>query len=241
MQLLLKKMLMKKKEADVGKKGKNMRMSIEDTKMYLYTQKSFALGKDYRALENALVIINKYQKIAKIVKGFDDMNSFDSMVQISEVIKHGMPIDNLCNSCTNIECKHVVVQPTVEARLKAEREKIAEDVAVKMNYMGSCLNEKNIILGVITGKRETTGDLCSICKSEDCISNGTAISKADYKKRLRVDLKTILEELQREIDDIVKQEEPIDNKWSTGLHYSEKIIQEKIDKIKEEMKKDEKK
>ena len=68
-----------------------------------------------------------------------------------------------------------------------------------------------------------------------------AISKADYKKRLRVDLKTILEELQREIDDIVKQEEPIDNKWSTGLHYSEKIIQEKIDKIKEEMKKDEKK
>ena len=42
-------------------------------------------------------------------------------------------------------------QTYCESCLNAEREKIAEDVANKMDYMGSCPNEKNIILGVITG------------------------------------------------------------------------------------------
>lgn len=41
-------------------------------------------------------------------------------------------------------------------------------------------------------------------------------------------------ELQAEIEKIVKEEESIDKKWANGLHYSEKIIQEKISKLKEE-------
>jgi len=131
--------------------------------------------------------------------------------------------DNLCDSCSNHGCEfqsgivrtkcafymppHIepdncgnyVVQPTYEARLKAERKKIAEDVADKMAYMGSCLNERNIILGIITGKRETLDSLCSICKSESCVSNGTAISKTDYEVRLKADMAEILDKLIAEI------------------------------------------
>lgn len=85
-------------------------------------------------------------------------------------------------------------------KIKDEREKIAEDVANKMDYISSCLNEKNIILGVITGKRETTDSLCSICKSEGCVSNGTAISKADYEARLKTNIVAILNKIRAEIE-----------------------------------------
>ena len=48
-------------------------------------------GKDYLderdipILETAIETMRKYQKIQTIVKAWNDMNSFDSMVQISEV------------------------------------------------------------------------------------------------------------------------------------------------------------
>ena len=48
------------------------------------------------------------------------------------------------------------------------REKIAQEVANKMDYMGTCLNERNIILGIITGKRKHTGSLCDKCWVADC-------------------------------------------------------------------------
>ena len=38
------------------------------------------------ALDMAVDIMRKYKKIQTIVKAWNDMNSFDSMVQISEVI-----------------------------------------------------------------------------------------------------------------------------------------------------------
>lgn len=125
-----------------------------------------------------------------------------------------------------------------EARLKAEREKIAENVANKMSYMGICLNERNIILGIITGKRETLDSLCSICKSESCVSKGTAISKADYENRLKADLKAILVELQLEIEEIEMGNnvplgfEPV-NKFYEGVSASSKIIQQKIRELEE--------
>ena len=61
-----------------------------------------------------------------------------------------------------------------------------------------------------------------------------AIPKADYENRLKADLKAILVELQLEIEEIVKEEELIDKKWANGLHYSEKIIQQKINQLKDD-------
>lgn len=46
----------------------------------------------------------------------------------------------------------------------------------------------------------------------------------------------MLEELQTKIEKTVKEEELIDKNWSNGLHYSEKIIQQKIDKLKGKIK-----
>ena len=43
----------------------------------------------------------------------------------------------------------------------------------------------------------------------------------------------MLTELQLEIGEIVKEEELIDNKWARGLHYSKKIIQQKINALRE--------
>lgn len=47
------------------------------------------------------------------------------------------------------------------------------------------------------------------------------------------ELIAVLTELQQEIEDVVKEEELIDKKWAKGLHYSEKIIQHKINSLKE--------
>ena len=41
----------------------------------------------------------------------------------------------------------------------------------------------------------------------------------------------MLTEIQLKIKDTVKEEELIDKKWANGLHYSEKIIQQKINEL----------
>ena len=43
----------------------------------------------------------------------------------------------------------------------------------------------------------------------------------------------VLTEIQLEIEEIVKEEKLIDKKWANGLHYSENIIQHKINELKE--------
>ena len=48
----------------------------------------------------------------------------------------------------------------------------------------------------------------------------------------KADVITILTELQQEIKNTVEEEELIDEKWAKGLHYSEKIIQQKISELK---------
>lgn len=60
-----------------------------------------------------------------------------------------------------------------------------------------------------------------------------AIPKADYEARLKADMVAMLTDIQLLIEDIVKEEELIDEKWANGLHYSEKVIQVKIDALKE--------
>lgn len=55
-----------KDDSTIQSKNDSAEMTIEDTKMHLYMQESYALGKDYRALENALDIIHKYEKIREI-------------------------------------------------------------------------------------------------------------------------------------------------------------------------------
>ncbi len=59
------------------------------------------------------------------------------------------------------------------------------------------------------------------------------LMQADYENRLKADMVAMLTEIQLEIEETVKEEELIDKKWANGLHYSEKIIQQKIDKLKE--------
>ena len=44
---------------------------------------------DHKALDMAIETMRKYQKIAEIVKAWNDNNSFDSMIQINEVIENG--------------------------------------------------------------------------------------------------------------------------------------------------------
>ncbi len=50
----------------------------------------------------------------------------------------------------------------------------------------------------------------------------------------KADMMAMLTEIQLEIEEIVKEEEIIDSKWASGLHYSEKIIQQKINALKGE-------
>ena len=61
-----------------------------------------------------------------------------------------------------------------------------------------------------------------------------SIPKDKYEARLKADMIAMLTELQLEIEETVKEEEPIDKKWANGLHYSEKIIQQKINSLKED-------
>jgi hypothetical protein len=59
------------------------------------------------------------------------------------------------------------------------------------------------------------------------------IPKSDYENRLKADMVAMLTEIQLEIEETVKEEELIDKKWAIGLRYSEKIIQQKINSLKE--------
>ena len=54
-----------------------------------------------------------------------------------------------------------------------------------------------------------------------------------YENRLKADIVAMLTDIQLEIEETVKEEELIDKTWANGLHYSEKIIQQKIDALKE--------
>lgn len=61
--------------------------------VFPYTRRSLR-GGGYKiitkqSLKEAINIIWKYQKIEEIVNSWNDMNSFDSMVQISEVLEDG--------------------------------------------------------------------------------------------------------------------------------------------------------
>lgn len=70
-------------------KNNSAEMTIEDTKMHLYMQESYALGKDYRALENALDIIDKYEKIRNIVKNRGGKPSLAILDGIIKVVEDG--------------------------------------------------------------------------------------------------------------------------------------------------------
>jgi hypothetical protein len=67
----------------------------------------------------------------------------------------------------------------------------------------------------------------------DSVPTVEAIPKADYEARLKADMVAMLTDIQLEIEEIVKEEELIDKNWANGLHYSEKIIQQKIDALRE--------
>ena len=64
-------------------------MTIDEAIKY-YEDKNVVLTEE-EALANTIVIntMRKYQKIEEIVKAWNDMNSFDSMKQISEVLEDG--------------------------------------------------------------------------------------------------------------------------------------------------------
>jgi len=140
------------------------------------------------------------------------------------------------------ELVEVIPKADYEARLKAEREKIAEGVADKMDYIRSCLVERNIILGTITGKRETLDIcLCSTCKSKSCVSNDTAISKADYEARLKVDMMAMLEEIRLKIKEKSYYDTTIIGNYEDEVRTElvelddvNEIIQDKINTLKVE-------
>ena len=78
------------------------------------------------------------------------------------------------------------------------------------------------------------GDI-SIEKFNEITPTVEAIPKADYEARLKADMVAMLEELQLEIEEIVREEGGLINKkWANGLQYSEKIIQKKINSLKEQ-------
>lgn len=56
----------------------------------------------------------------------------------------------------------------------------------------------------------------------------------DYETRLKTEKIAMLEELNTEIEETFKKEEPIDKRWAYGLRYSEKIIQQKINTLRGE-------
>lgn len=70
-----------------------MGMSIEEHKEHLLdimdSMPDDACGDWRDSLAYAIDTMCKYQKIQEIVKGWNDMNSFDSMVQISEEVDNG--------------------------------------------------------------------------------------------------------------------------------------------------------
>ena len=68
-----------------------MGMTIEEIIQELERTKDYPANDPAsdEALDGAIDIIHKYQKIEQIVKAWNDMNSFDSMLRISEVLEDG--------------------------------------------------------------------------------------------------------------------------------------------------------
>lgn len=66
-----------------------MGMTIDEHITQLKKLKSFHNGSYGASINYALDTMRKYQKIEQIVKAWNDMNSFDSMYQISKVVKNG--------------------------------------------------------------------------------------------------------------------------------------------------------
>ncbi len=65
-------------------------MTIDDARTQLIMQKAYAIGRDYKALEVALDIMRKYQKIEQIAEHWACCgNPSDSMIAISEVVEDG--------------------------------------------------------------------------------------------------------------------------------------------------------
>ena len=58
--------------------------------------------------------------------------------------------------------------------------------------------------------------------------------KKNYENRLKADMLAMLTDIQLEIKKTVEEEKLIDKEWANGLHYSEKIIQQKINLLKSE-------
>lgn len=70
-------------------------MTFDEALHHLYTYSS-TLGSGQTTQDQheeakrvAIDTMRKYQKIAEIVKAWNDMNSFDSMLKISEVLEDG--------------------------------------------------------------------------------------------------------------------------------------------------------
>lgn len=70
-------------------------MTIDEALNYLYTYSDTngsgqtTQAQHEEAKRVAIDTMQKYQKIKEIVKAWNDMNSFDSMAQISEVLEDG--------------------------------------------------------------------------------------------------------------------------------------------------------
>jgi len=96
--------------------------------------------------------------------------------------------------------------------------------------------------GIFPFNYETDGKQLTIATDECVVVAINTMRKyqqfqADYETRLKADMVAMLTDLQLEIEEIVKEEELIDKKWAIGLHYSEKIIQQKINTLKTESEK----
>lgn len=116
-----------------------MEMSIEDTKMHLFMQESYAIGKDYRALENALDIIKKYQKIKDIVSLNDEefkQCGIKGLKEILEVIgDEKTDFEKLGRSQEDVDKKHKDLMMDCDMlRIKISRMMLTNDM-IELNDM----------------------------------------------------------------------------------------------------------
>ena len=119
------------------------------------------------------------------------------------------------NECIRSISQKVYTQEEVTNMLN----KIAHEVSEKMYYMKSCPNERNIIVGVITGHRETYESLCPTCKNTDCVINKSLIPGEDVVNMLTEILNVCLE---------LKEDK------TSYIHIDDMIqmIQEEVNKLK---------
>ena len=62
-----------------------MKMSIEEAKTQLIMQKSYALGKDYKAIEVALETMRKFQKIQEVMDSRPDDDAKSNSKALGEI------------------------------------------------------------------------------------------------------------------------------------------------------------